>query len=185
MNNHNIPAAGFYDAVGVFSGGIGWKEAGASSEALERLDPLVNCEKVQDFRIAGRNSSLNRLRGEAIMQRRAAKIDNNQTSLVNFMRSLGASVSVTSSAGKGFTDTVVGFCGMTCLCEIKDPEKALSKRVLTLDQREFHADWKGRIFTVETEHECAVLLRDLAKEGATIAQNRQFQLSAQIERGDL
>lgn len=119
------------------------------------------------------------------MPRRAAKVDNNQNELVVFMRDHGASVSITSSTGKGFTDVVVGYCGVSCLCEIKDGKKAPSDRVLTKDQRKFHAEWKGRIYTVETKHDCAVLLRDLSKEGYTVAQNHHFQLAAQIERGEL
>lgn len=104
--------------------------------------------------------------------RRAAKVDSNQMDLVRFMRKLGASVAITSSSGEGFTDTVVGFCGMTRLVEIKDGDKAPSARVLTPDQRDFHMKWGGSAAVIDNESEALDLLIALAEQGELHAKGK-------------
>jgi hypothetical protein len=108
--------------------------------------------------------------------RRAAKVDSNQMELVRFMRKLGASVAITSSSGEGFTDTVVGFCGMNRLVEIKDGDKPASKRVLTPDQREWHMKWGGSAAVIDNEVEALELLIALAEQGELHAKSKQQAL---------
>jgi Holliday junction resolvase len=77
--------------------------------------------------------------------RTKAKVDDNQAEIVEGLRKAGVSVVVTSSAGKGFTDIVVGFRGENYLIEIKDGNKPPAQRKLTPDQVKFHREWKGQI----------------------------------------
>ncbi len=77
--------------------------------------------------------------------RRAARIDANQPEIVQALRDVGASVSVTSMVGKGFPDIVVGYRGQNYLIEIKDGSKPPSQRKLTPDEQEWHALWRGTV----------------------------------------
>lgn len=83
----------------------------------------------------------------------AAKTDGNQAEIVEGLRAIGCSVRPTHTAGKGFTDLVVGFRGLNFLIEIKDPKQIPSKRKLTPDQVKFHSEWRGQICVVETVEE--------------------------------
>ncbi len=77
------------------------------------------------------------------MPRRAAKIDNNQTEIVNYLRACGFSVAITSSAGDGFPDLVAGKHGVNYLVEVKG-----AKGKLTSKQVPFHDNWRGQIMVV-------------------------------------
>ena len=68
----------------------------------------------------------------------AHKVDANQSDVVAALRRVGAIVEVTSSAGGGFPDLVVGFRGDIYLIEVKD-----GKNVLTSEQVTFFMKWKG------------------------------------------
>ena len=83
---------------------------------------------------------------------RAKKVDANQAEIVKTFRSLGARVAITSSAGDGFPDLVVQYRYPyrldnikhsldTMLVEVKDGSKPPSKRRLTPEQEEFHAEF--------------------------------------------
>ena len=75
--------------------------------------------------------------------RRAARTDANQPEIVKALRKVGASVAITSSAGDGFPDLVVGFRRVTYMLEVKDGSKPPCERELTPDQVKFHAGWFG------------------------------------------
>lgn len=92
------------------------------------------------------------------MGRFSAKTDANQKEIVKVFRSLGATVAVTSKAGKGFPDLVVGVRGINYLVEVKDGSKTPSQRKLTPDQVIFHGEWKGQICIVETVDDAVALL---------------------------
>lgn len=93
--------------------------------------------------------------------RRAAKIDANQTRIVDALRAGGATVFITSAVGDGFPDLVVGYCGETFLIEVKDGAKAPSRRRLTADQERFHGAWTGgRLFVFESIADVEGFLRD-------------------------
>lgn len=98
-------------------------------------------------------------------RRRAAKVDENQNSLVSLWRSMGISVAITSASHDGFPDVVLGYGGLTVLVEIKDGNKPPSKRKLTPDQENFHRDFKGAITVIETEKQ-ALELADILRERA-------------------
>jgi len=75
--------------------------------------------------------------------RRAAKVDANQTEIVDALRTVGASVHSLAAVGGGIPDLLVGFRRVTYLLEVKDGKKKPSARELTPDQVRFHADWFG------------------------------------------
>lgn len=75
--------------------------------------------------------------------RRAAKVDGNQTDIVDALRAAGCSVRITSAVGSGFPDIVVGRAGVTYLLEIKDGSLQPSRQKLTPDEREFANAWRG------------------------------------------
>lgn len=91
--------------------------------------------------------------------RRAAKVDSNQTEIVNCLRQLGCSVVVTSTIGRGFPDLIVGIAGKTLLVEVK-----ARKGVYTPDQVEFIGTWKGNHFTVRTREDCVSLVNTIISQ---------------------
>jgi hypothetical protein len=82
--------------------------------------------------------------------RRVARIDANQTEIVNALRQIGCSVGITSSVGDGFPDLVCGFRNRNLCMELKDGSKPPSARELTEEQRIWHAGWKGQVAVVES-----------------------------------
>lgn len=80
----------------------------------------------------------------------AAKIDANQTEIVNALRKVGACVFSTAGQAKGFPDLVVGFKGVNYLLEVKDHNKIPSKQKLTPDQVKFHSTWTGQVCVVNS-----------------------------------
>ena len=85
--------------------------------------------------------------------RRAAKIDANQTELVEAFRTLGCSVLSLAAVGKGVPDLLVSIKGITWLVEVKMP-----KGKETPDQVEFAATWQG----------CRAIVRDVAGVVTTV-----------------
>lgn len=75
--------------------------------------------------------------------RRAAKIDANQTEIVDALRSVGAKVQSLAAVGDGVPDLLVGFRGSLYLIECKDGKKPPSERKLTDKQEKWHAEWSG------------------------------------------
>jgi len=80
----------------------------------------------------------------------AAKSDDNQKAVVKALRQAGCTVAVTSRAGDGFPDLVVGRSGVNLLLEVKDGNKPPSARKLTPDQEQFHGTWSGQVAIVYT-----------------------------------
>ena len=80
--------------------------------------------------------------------RRQAKVDANQTEIVEALRNAGCSVVSLAEVGKGVPDIAVGRLGVTYLLEIKDGSKSPSKRRLTDEQRYFFSIWKGHATVV-------------------------------------
>lgn len=75
--------------------------------------------------------------------RRAAKIDANQTQVVEALRAAGATVQSLAAVGQGVPDLLVGFQGQTLLIEVKNGRKPPSQRQLTEDQLKWHGVWRG------------------------------------------
>ena len=83
--------------------------------------------------------------------RRAGRIDANQGVIVAALRGVGASVAITSGAGNGLPDLIVGFRGETFLLEVKDGAKVPSAKRLTEAEQTFVDNWRGRpVVIVET-----------------------------------
>ncbi len=89
--------------------------------------------------------------------RRAGRTDSNQGRIVDMLRFVGASVAITSGAGDGLPDLIVGISGETYLLEVKDGRKKPSARHLTPDEQWFVDHWKGHpVAVVESETEALV-----------------------------
>lgn len=90
--------------------------------------------------------------------RTAARVDANQSAIVDALRGMGATVVLTHQMGHGFCDAVIGWRGQTLLAEIKDGSKPPSKRKLTPDQEIFHSWWRGGKVHVLTSVNAAIEL---------------------------
>jgi Holliday junction resolvase len=86
---------------------------------------------------------------------RRAKIDNSQHAIVAALRQIGATVQSLASVGHGCPDLLVGFHGRTLLIECKSLDTPYGKnRILTTDEEEWHAAWRGgELYTVQTPME--------------------------------
>lgn len=67
------------------------------------------------------------------------RVDANQPEIVKALRELGASVQCLHMVGHGCPDLVIGFRGVTYLCEIKNGNAGL-----TPDEARFHSEWRGQ-----------------------------------------
>lgn len=88
--------------------------------------------------------------------RRAAKVDANQSQIVDALRSCGASVQPLHMVGGGVPDLLVGYRNRTALIEVKDSQQPPSKRQLTPDQLDWHAAWRGGTLAVVCDVESAL-----------------------------
>lgn len=82
--------------------------------------------------------------------RRAARIDANQVEIVSALRKVGATVQHLHVIGLGCPDVLVGWKGKNHLLEIKDGSLPPSKRALTRQERDWHAWWRGTVYTVNS-----------------------------------
>ena len=96
--------------------------------------------------------------------RRAAKVDRNQSEIVDALRMVGATVQPLHAVGKGCPDLVCGFRGVNYLIECKDGEKSPSRRILTPDQVDFHSTWRGQIAIAETVKDALQIIGALRGE---------------------
>jgi len=90
--------------------------------------------------------------------RRAAKVDDNQGTIVDALRKAGAGVYVTSAIGQGFPDALVCAEFRTGFFEIKDGSKPPSARKLTKDQEKFRRECKGFYCVVSSVEEALTQL---------------------------
>lgn len=79
--------------------------------------------------------------------RRAARVDDNQSQIVEALRAIGATVRVVTQGG-GLPDLLVGFRGQTVLMEVKDGKKPPSARALTPAEQKFFDEWRGGLLIV-------------------------------------
>jgi len=75
--------------------------------------------------------------------RRAAKVDANQSEIVDALRAGGAKVECLHGVGGGVTDLLVLFRGDLFLLEVKDGAKPPSDRKLTPAQVEWHRQFSN------------------------------------------
>lgn len=91
--------------------------------------------------------------------RRAAKVDRNQSEIVEALRRYGASVLIVSQLKNCF-DILVGFNGENYIMEIKDGQLPPSKKRLTPGELEFKNTWKGgNYFVVESVEEALFIIK--------------------------
>ena len=95
--------------------------------------------------------------------RRAAKIDANQTQVVEALRAAGATVQSLAAVGQGVPDLLVGFQGKTLLMEVKDGRKPPSQRQLTEDQLKWHGVWRGGPVAIVDGPDAALRMLGLLK----------------------
>jgi hypothetical protein len=92
--------------------------------------------------------------------RYAARVDGNQSALVEQIEELGASVQSLHTLGGGVPDLLVGYRGLNYLLEVKDPAQPPSKRKLRETQVLWHSDWRGQVAIVETVEDFLKLAGD-------------------------
>ena len=90
------------------------------------------------------------------MRRRAARVDANQTQIVEALRKCGATVQPLHTVGAGVPDLLVGYRGRTALVEVKDGARPPSERRLTADQQTWHGQWQGGTLAVVCDVESAL-----------------------------
>ena len=80
----------------------------------------------------------------------AARTDANQASIVAILKQLECSVQDLSAVGNGCPDLCVVMGEHTVMIEVKDGAKSASRRELTPAQRLWHAQWTGKLHTVDS-----------------------------------
>jgi hypothetical protein len=80
--------------------------------------------------------------------RRAAKVDRNQSEIVDALRQIGCTVQPLHAVGAGCPDLMVGYQGKTYALEVKDGLAPPSERKLTAAQVVWHRDWRGHVSVV-------------------------------------
>lgn len=89
------------------------------------------------------------------------KVDANQPSIVDAFRAMGVSVWITSTAGQGAPDLVVGESHWCVPVEIKS-----QKGELTPDQQKWVAGWGGPYFIVRSPQEAHQLVAEMRMRSA-------------------
>lgn len=90
--------------------------------------------------------------------RRAAKVDANQSQIIDALRRAGASVQPLHAVGQGCPDILVGHRGVNLLIEVKDGAKPPSARKLTPDQVSWHDTWRGQVAVVDSADQALSLI---------------------------
>lgn len=85
--------------------------------------------------------------------RRAAKVDGNQSKIVNMLRLVGCTVQHLHTIGKGCPDLLVGYQGRNYLMEVKDGTRPPSDQKLTDDEKDWHDSWRGNVHVVANERQ--------------------------------
>lgn len=101
------------------------------------------------------------------MVRRAARVDENQSEIIDALRRVGAVVQPLHGVGEGCPDILVGWAGLNHLIEIKRQlgPKGGGGGSLTSPQRLWHKKWGGTVGVVRTPAE-ALLWIGYGSEGA-------------------
>lgn len=93
--------------------------------------------------------------------RRKARLDDNHNEVVKALRKMGCSVQSLASIGNGVPDILVARCGKMALAEIKDGAKVPSKRRLTEDEINWHANWKAPVWVIQSVQEAIWMVENM------------------------
>ena len=85
--------------------------------------------------------------------RRAAKVDANQSAIVDALRTVGCTVQPLHAVGQGVPDLLVGYQGQNLLIKVKDGNKPPSKQRKTAEQVIWHDAWRGQVAVVNSVKE--------------------------------
>lgn len=86
--------------------------------------------------------------GDGAGVRRAAKVDNNHSAIVEALRRAGCSVQSLAQIGDGCPDLLVGFRGSNFILEEKTKRGELSQRQVL-----WHSLWRARVHVVRSPEE--------------------------------
>src|SRR5262245_13983979 len=86
------------------------------------------------------------------------KVDANHKTIVDGLRSLGASVQSIASIGRGCPDLLVGFRSRNLIFEVKDGAKFPSQRRLTIAEEEWQRNWRGQVHTIHNLGDAIAIL---------------------------
>lgn len=100
------------------------------------------------------------------MNRRAARVDDNQAEIVNALRGDDCSVEDLSGVGHGCPDLLVGLVNakgerINLAIECKNGDKVPSARRLTPDQCQWHIAWRGQVAVVNSAAEALALVAEV------------------------
>jgi|SRR5215213_2600578 len=73
-----------------------------------------------------------------------ARVDKNQSKIVEELRAVGASVEYLHRLGRGVPDLLVGYCGVNYVMEVKDGDASPSRQALTPDEVKWMRNWRGQ-----------------------------------------
>ena len=95
--------------------------------------------------------------------RRAAKVDANQSQIVQALRKAGATVQPLHMVGQGCPDLLCAFRQVNFLIEVKDGAKPPSARKLTPDEERWIGAWRGPVYIVTSPMEAVGLLGNITR----------------------
>ena len=101
--------------------------------------------------------------------RLAARVDNNQQTIVRALVAIGASVEYLHRLGQGVPDLLVGYRAQNFIFEIKNGNKPPSQRKLTEDEVKWHARWRGKVYIVESVEQALHILATATEQGTAQA----------------
>lgn len=87
---------------------------------------------------------------------RAARVDRNQSAIVEALRACGCTVQSLATVGRGCPDLLVSYRGKTVLLEVKAGKTGR----LTADQVRWHGAWLGELRVVRTVDEAIEAIRE-------------------------
>lgn len=108
------------------------------------------------------------------------RTDTNQTAITKALKAAGATVLSLAAMGKGCPDLLVGYHGANLLVEVKDGAKVPSRRKLTADQVQWHADWRGQVCVVTSVKQALELLVDTAMDSRE--QTERYWIDRQVKQ---
>lgn len=98
------------------------------------------------------------------------RIDKNQSSIVDALRRVGASVQSLADVGGGCPDLLVGLRGRNYLMEVK-----ASNKMLNAKQKEWHQTWHGDVHIVRSPEDALGVLGYVLLSRARVDEEAETQ----------